>query len=111
MVKPPASARRAAGVRYDGGMVTEPPAQEGFIPFRGHRNWYRVAAADEAPGKLPLGGRHDEYTPLIQEDQHRRLPGSEWVVFEERAHVPHLEEPGRFRAVEGFPERVEAGAA
>ena len=71
MVKPPASARRAAGVRYDGGMVTEPPAQEGFIPFRGHRTWYRVAGADEAAGKLPLvvlnggpGVPHDYLEPL-----------------------------------------------
>jgi len=29
-------------------MVTEPPLQEGFIPFRGHRTWYRVTGAGEA---------------------------------------------------------------
>ena len=61
---------------------------------------------------LVLGGRHDECTPVIQEDLHRLLPGSEWTVFEQSAHVPHLEEPERFReVVEAFLERVERGAA
>ena len=45
---------------------------------------------------LVLGGRFDECTPVIQEDLHRRLPGSEWVVFERSSHMPHLEEPERF---------------
>lgn len=61
---------------------------------------------------LVLGGRHDECPPAIQEDLHRRLPGSERVVFEQSAHLPHLEEPERFReAAEGFLDRVEGGAA
>ena len=61
---------------------------------------------------LVLGGRHDECTPAIQEDLHRRLPGSERVAFEQSAHLPHLEEPERFReAAEGFLDRVEGGAA
>ena len=61
----------------------------------------------EAPA-LVLGGRHDECTPALQEDLHRRLPGSAWTVFEASAHLPHLEEPQRFReVVEGFLERVE----
>ena len=65
----------------------------------------------EAPA-LVLGGRHDECTPALQEDLHRRLPGSAWTVFEASAHLPHLEEPQRFReVVEGFLERVERGAA
>ena len=61
---------------------------------------------------LVLGGRYDECAPAIQEDLHCRLPGSEWVVFEQSAHLPHLEEPERFReVVEGFLGRVEGGAA
>ncbi|MEI6452404.1 MAG: alpha/beta hydrolase, partial [Actinomycetes bacterium] len=60
---------------------------------------------------LVVGGRYDECTPAIQEDLHRRLPGSEWTVFERSAHLPHLEEPERFReVVEAFLERVERGA-
>ena len=61
---------------------------------------------------LVLGGRHDECTPAIQEDLHRRLPGSKWVVFEESSHLPHLEEPERFReVVEAFLACVERGVA
>jgi proline-specific peptidase len=60
---------------------------------------------------LVLGGRFDECTPAIQEDLQRRLPGSQWTVFEDSAHLPHLEEPERFReVVEGFLERVEGDA-
>jgi L-proline amide hydrolase len=39
---------------------------EGFIPFKGHRTWYRTVGAGEADGKLPVlllhggpGGTHD----------------------------------------------------
>jgi proline-specific peptidase len=28
--------------------------REGYIPFRGHRTWYRVTGDGEAPGRLPL---------------------------------------------------------
>lgn len=67
-------------------------------------------AAVTAPA-LVLGGRYDECTPAIQEDLHRRLPGSEWVVFERSSHMPHLEEPERFmEVVERFLGRVEEGA-
>jgi L-proline amide hydrolase len=48
-----------------------PAAQEGFVPFRGHRTWYRVVGEVEEPGKLPLlclhggpGGTHDYIEPL-----------------------------------------------
>jgi len=32
----------------------EPPIREGFIPFAGHRTWYRIIGEGEADGKLPL---------------------------------------------------------
>jgi L-proline amide hydrolase len=57
---------------------------------------------------LLVSGRHDEATPRIVGEIHARLPGSEWVVFEESSHMPHVEEPARCRAaVEAFLERVE----
>jgi L-proline amide hydrolase len=38
---------------------------------------------------------------------HERIPGSEWVLFEESSHMPHVEEPERcLAAVEAFLERV-----
>ena len=42
---------------------------------------------------------HIEVTPATVEMVHRGIPGSEWVLFEESAHVPHLEETDRFLQV------------
>jgi L-proline amide hydrolase len=50
---------------------------------------------------LLVSGRHDEATPLIVGQIHERIPGSQWALFEESSHLPHVEEP------EGFLERVE----
>ena len=58
---------------------------------------------------LITSGRYDECTPALVEPLHRGLAGSEWVFFEESAHVPYLEEPERYLQVVGdFLERVEA---
>ena len=58
---------------------------------------------------LVLGGRYDEATPVLAETIHRGIPGSEWVVFENSAHVPHIEETERYLQVLGrFLNRVEA---
>ena len=52
---------------------------------------------------LLISGRHDEATPLIVGTIHERIPGSEWVIFEESSHLPHIEEPDGFLdAVERF---------
>jgi proline-specific peptidase len=48
---------------------------------------------------LVISGRYDEATPVIAETVHRGIPGSEWVLFENSAHVPHLEETERFLEV------------
>lgn len=46
-------------------------SEEGFIPFRGYRTWYRVIGDHEEPGKLPLlilhggpGASYDYLEPL-----------------------------------------------
>jgi proline-specific peptidase len=57
-------------------------------------------------------GRYDEVHPSCAETLRRGIPGSELVVFEESAHLAHLEEPERYLAVlRGFLERVEAAGA
>ena len=57
---------------------------------------------------LLLSGRHDEATPRIVGEIHERIPRSDWVLFEQSSHMPHVEEPERFRAaVEAFLERIE----
>ena len=50
---------------------------------------------------LLLSGRYDEATPHIVEQIHARIPGSQWTLFEESSHMPHVEES------EAFLERVE----
>jgi proline-specific peptidase len=58
---------------------------------------------------LLLSGRYDEATPAIVGTIHDRIPGSEWIVFEQSSHTPHLEESAAFNAaVRGFLAGVEA---
>ena len=60
---------------------------------------------------LVLGGRYDEATPLLTETVHRGISGSEWVIFENSAHMPHLEETERYMQVlTKFLDRVESQA-
>lgn len=58
---------------------------------------------------LVLCGRHDEATPALAETIHHGMPGSEWVIFENSAHFPHIEETDRYLVVlSSFLDRVEA---
>ena len=60
---------------------------------------------------LVTAGRHDEATPLLAETIARGLSSSELVIFEQSAHMAHVEEPERFLEVlEAFLGRVEAAA-
>src|SRR5438132_12027404 len=57
---------------------------------------------------LITSGRHDECTPALVEPLHQGIVGSEWVIFENSAHMAYLEEPARYLQVVGeFLERVE----
>lgn len=58
---------------------------------------------------LFLCGRYDETTPESTAWYHSLLPGSEMVIFEESAHLPHLEETHRFlEVVRDFLRRADA---
>ncbi len=58
---------------------------------------------------LVIGGRYDEATPAITEAVHRGISGSEWVIFENSSHMPHLEETQQYlRTVTDFMDRVES---
>ena len=60
---------------------------------------------------LVLGGRYDEATPVLTETVHRGIAGSEWSIFENSAHLPHVEETELYLQVLGrFLNRVEAQA-
>jgi proline-specific peptidase len=57
---------------------------------------------------LITSGRHDECTPALVQPLADGIPGTEWVLFEESAHMPYLEEPERYLEVVGaFLDRVE----
>jgi L-proline amide hydrolase len=50
---------------------------------------------------LIVSGAHDEATPLISRTVQDGIRGSEWVMFEDSSHMPHVEEPERFLDVVG----------
>jgi L-proline amide hydrolase len=58
---------------------------------------------------LLVSGEHDEVRPSVVAAMQERLRDSEWELFQDSSHMPHLEEPDRFDAVvTGFLERAEA---
>jgi len=60
---------------------------------------------------LITSGRHDECTPTLVEPLHAGVAGSEWVLFEDSAHMAYLEEPERYlQVVRAFLDRVEGFA-
>jgi L-proline amide hydrolase len=48
---------------------------------------------------LLVSGAHDEVRPWVVEKAHARIPRSEWALFEDSSHMPHVEEPERFGTV------------
>lgn len=58
---------------------------------------------------LVTSGRHDATTPATVRPIADGIPGAEWVVFEQSAHLPSAEEPEHYRqTLETFLSRVEA---
>jgi pimeloyl-ACP methyl ester carboxylesterase len=77
------------------------------------KDWDVIARLSEIRvPTLITSGRHDECTPTLVEPLHKGIAGSDWVIFEESAHMPYLEEPDRYLEVVGdFLEGVEARRA
>ncbi|MFC6576175.1 proline iminopeptidase-family hydrolase [Planomonospora parontospora] len=66
------------------------------------RDWSVVdCVADIAVPTLLISGRHDEATPATVQPFQDLIPDVRWEIFEESSHMPHLEEPERFRQVVG----------
>jgi L-proline amide hydrolase len=60
---------------------------------------------------LVTSGRYDENTPVVAEAVHHGISNSEWVIFEQSAHMAPLEEAARYRrVVNDFLKRVEGQA-
>lgn len=77
------------------------------------REWDVSARLGEL--ELPVlltSGRYDEVTAALIQPLVDGIPGAEWVVFEQSAHLAMAEEPDRYRVVlESFLTRVEAPSA
>lgn len=84
-----------------------------FFVIGNLRNWDRTERLGEiGVPTLVTVGRHDEITPACAQTIHNGIPGSEIRIFEESAHVAHLEESEAYvEAVSDFLARVEAGEA
>ena len=48
---------------------------------------------------LITSGRYDVCTPALAKAAHAGIPDSQWVLFEDSAHMAFVEEPERFRAI------------
>lgn len=84
-----------------------------FLVIGNLRGWDRTERLGEMRvPTLVTVGRYDEITPACAGTIHRGIAGSEIRVFEESAHVAHLEETDAYvEAVSAFLERAEAGQA
>ena len=84
-----------------------------FTPTGTLKDWDVIGRLGEIQvPTLITSGRYDECTPGLVEPLHHGIEGSEWVIFEESAHMPYLEETQRYlQVVQEFLERVEARLA
>lgn len=58
---------------------------------------------------MVLSGLYDEATPIIVETVHHGISGSEWVLFENSSHMPHIEETERYlQVLTSFLNRIES---
>jgi proline iminopeptidase len=76
------------------------------------KGWDREALLSEidVPTLITVG-RYDEIVPAISQNMHKRIPGSELVIFEESAHSAHAEEAEKYAGVlRDFLRRAEAKA-
>ena len=48
---------------------------------------------------LLVSGQYDEATPAMVSEIHQLIPGSTWELFPESSHMPHIEEPARFKRI------------
>lgn len=48
---------------------------------------------------LLISGAHDEATPRIVGEIRDRIPGARWELFAWSSHMPHVEEPAKFKQV------------
>lgn len=99
--------------------MADKPGDDVYHLLWGPSEWYLTGALKDwditmrlgeiCVPTLVIGGRYDEATPTITEALHHGIPGSEWNIFENSGHFPHIEETDRYLAVlSHFLDAVEA---
>ncbi len=97
---PPAMMTAFAALQEDPEVYTTLWGPNEFSCTGALQNWSVLERLGEITNPtLVLGGRFDEATPTITEATHQAIPGSEWVIFEHSAHLPHLEETEHYLQV------------
>jgi proline-specific peptidase len=71
-----------------------------FMVIGNLKDWDRTDRLGEitVPTLITVG-RYDELTPACAETLHRGIPHSQMVIFEESAHMAHIEETDRYLSV------------
>jgi proline-specific peptidase len=73
-----------------------------FMVIGNLRDWDRIDRLDEiSVPTLTTVGRYDELTPACSETLHQGIPNSKMVIFEESAHLAHVEETEKYLQVVG----------
>jgi len=66
------------------------------------KNWdVRAQLGQINAPTLITSGKYDEATPVIMDSVHTGIRGSQWVLFENSAHLAHAEEPERYMQILG----------
>lgn len=64
------------------------------------KHWdIRPQLKDISTPTLLVSGQYDEATPAMVNEIHGLIPGSKWELFAESSHMPHVEEPAKFKRV------------
>jgi L-proline amide hydrolase len=64
------------------------------------KNWdIRPQLKEITAPTLLVSGQYDEATPTMVKEIHGLIPGSKWELFAESSHMPHVEEPAKFKRV------------
>ena len=64
------------------------------------KHWdIRLQLKEIATPTLLVSGQYDEATPAMVKEIHGLIPGSKWELFAESSHMPHVEEPAKFKRV------------
>jgi L-proline amide hydrolase len=64
------------------------------------KHWdIRPQLAEITTPTLLVSGQYDEATPAMVKEINGLIPGSKWELFAESSHMPHVEEPAKFKRV------------